>query len=682
MKYVIIFIISCTLILSSILPASSQVSDTDSLCKKHVANVTLAATKPRFFPGDVITINGVGTPDEHVEIKIQDPLHRKVFANVINPDSSGNFLIEFPLEHNSMKGMWSVFVTQSDQLDVIHVLVGTNAGAKITATPYKMNYSVEKDKKASFMITGNSFQTVNVVILDPSDKEKLTDSVNLDSTGICDYPLDLTGYKSGVYTVNASDGSDDASHNFTVGLSSPSRGIVSISTSADSYLSGDKVFVFGDTAPHVDLSVELLDYSGKVIAHLSVTSDKNGMFSTSFHLPPDAKNGTWKVRATSGANFDSAEFEVIEKTNFDSDKIMLTPFDLYFKEDDFTAQGPNHNILKLDKGESATLNIYIKNNDDVSHQITMNDSRGVGVSGAFESFSFEPEQLTVLPHQTNSTKLHLTVSKDTDTHSKFVTFLAQSDSFGMRGIGFFIVVDSEIGELVDHSMRAGMPGAAFGNLNTDISEIDAEKLIDSGFGTPRYLPSGYEFQGMDGSEGHQRFLYSPAPVITESTGFSEFWNDGGLLVLYGIDGPNVNNTDSLPFRVAQDEGQQIMINGMMGDAVEKQTRKVAYSDSTYDFPASISFFDDATKRSVFLRASMPLDEILKIAASIPVYDKPYFAVEENTVQQQGQADDPPPRLLDIAPIKQQFKSGVAIEEIQCRESLVLVTKHDGSTACV
>ena len=156
---------------------------------------------------------------------------------------------------------------------------------------------------------------------------------------------------------------------------------------------------------------------------------------------------------------------------------------------------------------------------------------------------------------------------------------------------------------------------------------------------------------------------------------------GGLLVLYGIDGPNVNNTKSLPFRVAQDEGQQIMINGMMGDAVEKQTRKVAYSDITYDFPASISFFDDATKRSVFLRASMPLDEILKIAASIPVYDKPYFAAEENTVQQQGQVDYPPPRLSDITPLKQ-FKSGVAIEEIQCRDSFVLVSKHDGSPACL
>jgi len=35
----------------------------------------------------------------------------------------------------------------------------------------------------------------------------------------------------------------------------------------------------------------------------------------------------------------------------------------------------------------------------------------------------------------------------------------------------------------------------------------------------------------------------------------------------------------------------------------------------------------------------------------------------------------------LSPLKQ-FKSGIVIDEIQCKESLVLVTKHDGSPACV
>lgn len=301
-----------------------------------------------------------------------------------------------------------------------------------------------------------------------------------------------------------------------------------------------------------------------------------------------------------------------------NEPIVLTTFEMHFKEDEFTKQGPNHNILRLDKEESATLNVYIKNNDNVPHQISMKDPRGVGISGTFESFFFEPEQFTILPQQTNSTKLHLTVSNYTDTHSKLVTFLAQSDTFGMRGIGFFIVVDREIDEYVDKSLRRGLPGGAFPHLNTEISESEAEKLIGSGFGIPRYLPSGYEFQGMDGSEDSQRLIYSTVQIVTETTGFSEFWNNGGLLIIYGIDGPNVNNTKSLPFRIAQDEGQQVMINGMMGDAVQKQTRVVAESEITYDVPASVTFFDDAEKKSMYLRANMPLDELLKIASSIPI----------------------------------------------------------------
>ncbi len=333
----------------------------------------------------------------------------------------------------------------------------------------------------------------------------------------------------------------------------------------------------------------------------------------------------------------------------------------------------------MDRGESATITVHVKNNDDKPQQITLKDPRGPNL-GLFETFRFEPERITVMPHQTNSTQLYLTISKDTGTHSSFITFLGQSTTFGMRGLGFFIVVDREIDDYVDQSLRSGLPGGAFPHLNTEISETDAEKLIGSGFGIPKYLPSGYEFRGMDGSEDQQRFVYSPADINTETTRFSEFWNDEGLLIIYNVDGPNVNNTKSLPIKVAQDEGQQIMINGMMGDATEKQTRDVVESDITYDSPASVTFFDDVKKKSAHLRAKLPLDELFNIASSIPIYGEPNFA-EANKGHKQGQVDYLPPSLSDIAPLKQ-FKVGISIEEIQCRDSLVLVTKHDGSPACI
>ena len=327
-------------------------------------------------------------------------------------------------------------------------------------------------------------------------------------------------------------------------------------------------------------------------------------------------------------------------------QVMQTTFDVYLSSDDFTAQGPNHNILALNRGESATITVYVKNYDDKPHQITLKDPRGPNL-GLFETFRFEPEQIMVMPHQTNSTQLYLTISNETNTHSSFVTFLGQSSTFGMKGLGFFVVVDREIDDYVDKSLRSGLPGGAFPHLNTEISESEAKKLIGSGFGIPEYLPLGYEFQGMDGSEDHQRFVYSPANIDTETMGFSEFWNDGGLLIIYNVDGPNVNNARSLPIKIAQDEGQQIMINGMMGDATEKQTRVVVESDITYDVPASVSFFDDEKKKSAHLKANMPLDDLLKIASSIPIHDGMDSTHDESEkTKQYSERLDPDP-VLDL-----------------------------------
>ena len=397
-------------------------------------------------------------------------------------------------------------------------------------------------------------------------------------------------------------------------------------------------------------------------------------------------------------------------TAYAESQAMLTPFDVYFSPDDFTAQGPNHNILALDRGDSAALTVYVKNNDDKPHQITLKDPRGPNL-GLFETFSFEPEQITVMPHQTNSTKLYLTISKDTHTHSSLVTFIGQSATFGMKGLGFYVVVDREIDDYVDKSLRSGLPGGAFPRLNTGISETDAERLIGSGFGTPKYLPLGYEFRGMDGSEDQQRFVYSPAILDTESTTFSEFWNDGGLLIFYSVDGPNVNNTKSLPIRVAQDEGQQIMVNGMMGDATEKQTRTVAESNITYDVPASVTIFDDAKKKSAHLRANIQLDELLRIASSIPVFDEPDFTAVENMSNQshsiilpfdakEKTSDEfmewcklhyeekkckelyPKNSIADLSSPLKQTQSGISFQKIQCSKNLVLIQKYDGAPACV
>lgn len=295
--------------------------------------------------------------------------------------------------------------------------------------------------------------------------------------------------------------------------------------------------------------------------------------------------------------------------------VMRTKFDVNLSNEDFTTQGPNHNILVLNRGNSTEINISVKNNDDVSHTIRFHSPTDSD-SSTFSMFKFEPKEILVLPNQVNSTKLYMTVSNQTDTHTTFVTFLGQSDVFGMKGLGFYLVVDDEFIQWTDFSLRAGLPGPAFPYLDTETSEDNAEKIIKNGLGTPKYIPQGYQFRGVTDWGDSQQFVYSKSAVSNQTESI-QFWKDDGLMIFYSVDGPNVNNTQSLPFKVAQDEGQQIMINGLLGAATEQTSRIVMESDFTYKVPADLYFFDDNEKFSVSIRANLSLDEILKVAESIP-----------------------------------------------------------------
>ncbi len=363
----------------------------------------------------------------------------------------------------------------------------------------------------------------------------------------------------------------------------------------------------------------------------------------------------------------------------ETESSILTPFDVILSEDDFTTQGPNHNILVLNKGNSTEINVYVKNNDDVPHTIRL-FSPTDSDSSTFSTFKFQPKEILVLPNNINSTKLYMTVSNQTDTHSTFVTFLGQSDVFGMKGLGFYLVVDDEFSQWTDYSLRSGLPGAAFPHLDTDISEVDAKKIITNGLGIPKYIPQEYKFRGVTDREDSQQFVYSKSSVttLTEST---QFWKDDGIMIFYGVDGPNVNNTQSLPFKVAQDEGKQVMINGLMGMATEQTSRTVMDSDLTYKVPAELYFFDDNEKTSVVIKANLTLDEILKVASSIPRFSSNLNKPELTDGMEIDGAIEYPPRKFSMPPLKQ-LKSGITIDDIQCRKSMILILKYDGSPACV
>ncbi|GBH34001.1 hypothetical protein NZNM25_07920 [Nitrosopumilus zosterae] len=93
----------------------------------------------------------------------------------------------------------------------------------------------------------------------------------------------------------------------------PSGVMGHVQTSSTSYVVGDEVFVRIDTKPNSDVVVDVLNPSDKITEHFVAISDEYGQINTSFLLPHDAMQGTWKVKATYGSDFETLEFDVKER---------------------------------------------------------------------------------------------------------------------------------------------------------------------------------------------------------------------------------------------------------------------------------------------------------------------------------------------------------------------------------
>lgn len=92
----------------------------------------------------------------------------------------------------------------------------------------------------------------------------------------------------------------------------PSGNALAISTPFNSYVSGDKVFVYVDTNPNSNVTISVISPSLDIVERFFTTSDEDGRIRTTFFLPVDSEQGAWIMNATHGVNFDTVEFEVVD----------------------------------------------------------------------------------------------------------------------------------------------------------------------------------------------------------------------------------------------------------------------------------------------------------------------------------------------------------------------------------
>ena len=254
--------------------------------------------------------NGTALPNKIIEIIIEDPIGKEIFADIFHVDEAGFVNFEYQTEQVSAKGTYTIIATQEKEKEFIFTGIGQLPAIPVNLEFDSLNYKA--GDIANISLSGKASEIVSLLVIDPSDKPIGNGiSITLQPDGRENYELDLTGYPSGVYTAVISKGSAQSTEVFTVGLQTGS-GEIKINTTKEGYLPGDSILLLGDTAENVLLTVALMDSDGNIIKEKETFSDKNGKISdATFRIPSDAVHGIWQFNAKSGSNFDTIEIEVL-----------------------------------------------------------------------------------------------------------------------------------------------------------------------------------------------------------------------------------------------------------------------------------------------------------------------------------------------------------------------------------
>ena len=297
-----------------------------------LSTIHLTPSLIQYNPGDTMVFNGTATGGKPIEIVIKDPIGKEIFSDVIPVDDSGLINFKFATDATSTKGTYVVLASQGSDIYVVRVGVGEPPGASIVAKFDKINYATSD--KAKMTIRGPANVNVSILILDPSDKPKgQSDYVKLGLNGQKDYEIDLSDYKSGVYSVILKYQKFQANEIFTVGLQTGAAGEIKMQATKQTYQQGNGILVLGSAKPNSLLNLKFTDPSGAIVRHKEIFTDKNGKFSDStFRVPADGVQGVWTVRAESGANYANVPINVVSTVDkgftINTDKTAYKPKDI------------------------------------------------------------------------------------------------------------------------------------------------------------------------------------------------------------------------------------------------------------------------------------------------------------------------------------------------------------------
>ena len=331
----------------------TQVTKQYNIVTTHNISVTPAAT--RYEPGQTISINGTSISNQLVHFIIKDPTNHQIYAQDANVTSNGTVSMSYKIADSAIKGTYAADITQGTDLVVVFFGVGEDPSPPITATLDKLSY--QNTDKPVVSVTGPSSSTINLIIVDPSDKQKFADIINLGSDGQASYSFNLTSYTPGIYSAVVSHAEEKVEKSFAVGLST-STGKITLNTVKSSYLPGDNIIIIGTANANSLLQITLTDPNGQIVKSVQTFSDKTGHFSSfDFSIPSIAVPGTWKLDGTSGVNHESVP--IIVKSSKQAITVQLDrPSGIYTRGDIVAISGS-------DAGVTASVKITINSNSTI-----------------------------------------------------------------------------------------------------------------------------------------------------------------------------------------------------------------------------------------------------------------------------------------------------------------------------
>jgi hypothetical protein len=293
--------------------------------------INLASIKEKYNPGETVLINGTALADKEIEFILRNPVGMEIFSENKMVGANGTLNFSYPLDPGIREGTYVLFATQQEELVTVLFGVGQLPSPPLIATMDAMNYKTSQQPKIN--IIGPPSATINLIIIDPADKTKFSDSFSLGDDGYHLYSFNLTGYTSGIYTAVVSRGNVQAENKFSVGLQT-STGKVNLRTLHETYHPGDSILIIGDSNPNVIITLNLLDPNGTKVKTQEIFTDKKGIYSSSaFRIPTNAQTGIWKIEAGSGINHISKDLKVtqsvagtitvyLDKTSYKTDEII------------------------------------------------------------------------------------------------------------------------------------------------------------------------------------------------------------------------------------------------------------------------------------------------------------------------------------------------------------------------